>query len=216
MIIKHLVGPVTELVAVFLGLASYRKLDKGLRWLFYFVCIGFVTDVSINIASSLFDYNYNLTLLHVYVPIEFLLISMTYFYGFNSFYNRKLLLAIIIVFELYCVINPILLQELHGYTNTRSVSGLLLILFSLMYFHKIVIESKVQSLAKEPMIWVNVAVLFYFSGNFFFNILFNQILEHSREYSKLTADIFTVLNGLFYITIAIAFWKAGKKDASGT
>jgi hypothetical protein len=68
-------------------------------------------------------------------------------------------------------------------------------------------------LADEPFIWINTAILIYYTGTLFFYILFNLILEYSREFSKITVYYFSILNALFYILIAIGFLKAGKTKA---
>ena len=77
------------------------------------------------------------------------------------------------------------------------------------------VEAKIKSISQEPMIWINTAVLLYFSGNLFFNILFSIILETSRDFSKFTTYFIVWLTAAFYLLIAIAFWKAGKKVPGG-
>lgn len=203
-----------ELVAVFFGIINYRKLNKKLLWLFYFVCFGFSVELTTNILVEVFGLRQNLKFLHIYVPIEFLLISLIYFYALKGYFNKKIILAIIISFEFYCFLNPIFFQNLNEYSHARAISSLLLIFFSILFFHKVVVEAKVKRLSKEPMIWVNTAVLIYFSGNLFFNALFSLILEYSREFSKLTTYYFVILTTLFYLLIAIGFWKAGKQNSS--
>lgn len=209
--LRHLVGLATELVAVFFGFINYRELDKKTVWLFYFTCFAFIVELTINVLTLGFGIENTLNLLHLYVPVEFLLIAIMYFYALKRHFNKKVLLLIIIGFEVYCIINPLFIQGLREYTFARSISSLILILFSILYFNTIMVEARVKKLSQEPMIWINVAVLIYFSGNFFFNILFSPILDYSREFSKITADAFIVMNALFYLLIAIGFWKAGKQ-----
>lgn len=211
--VKYLIGPVTELVAVFFGFINYRKLDKKLSLLFYFVCFGFSIDLITNILIEGFGLKNTLVFLHLYVPLEFLLLGFTYLYALRGYFNTKFLLVIIVGFEFYCLINPIFFQNINEYTHARSISSLLLILLSILYFHKVVIEAKIESLSKEPMIWINTAVLIYFSGNLFYNVLFSFILDYSREFSKMTTYYFVVLTAFFYLLIAIGFWKVGKQQS---
>lgn len=72
------------------------------------------------------------------------------------------------------------------------------------------IEANIKNLWNVPYIWINTGILIYYSGNLFHTILFNIILEYSREFSKLTVVYFNVLNALFYILIAIGFLKFKK------
>ncbi|WP_303923568.1 hypothetical protein [Draconibacterium sediminis] len=73
------------------------------------------------------------------------------------------------------------------------------------------VEAKIMSLWDEPLIWINGALLIYYSGNLFFTVLFNLILEYSREFSKITVVSFSVILTLFYVLVTIGFSKAGGK-----
>ncbi|MFW5755203.1 MAG: hypothetical protein ACOCWK_01285 [Tangfeifania sp.] len=144
--------------------------------------------------------------LHFYIIFEFLLWAIFYKNVLHPFIHKKIMIAILILFESYAIINLLFIQDLFTMPNlVRSVEGLLLVLFSVLLFSKFMVESKHREIQKEPLMWINAAVLIYFSGNFFFNILFNLILENSREFSRITSYFFTGLNGLFYFIIAFGF-----------
>jgi hypothetical protein len=72
------------------------------------------------------------------------------------------------------------------------------------------VEAKIMSLWDEATIWINGALLIYYSGNLFFTVLFNVILEYSREFSKITVISFSVILALFYALVTVGFWKAGR------
>jgi len=209
---RILITFVAEFLAVALGIINFKSLDKKLRYLFVFVCFALFTEVTLLIITNL-GVRDTRPGLHVYVPIEFLLFALMYLKSFGDYYNQKKIKILIVIFLIFSIINPLFLQELYEYSNTRIYSSLILIFFSILYFNRIVSEAKIERLQSEPMIWINTAVLLYFSGNFFFNLLFSIILEHSRELSKLTINVFSVLNILFYVLIAIGFWKAGKQKS---
>ncbi len=70
------------------------------------------------------------------------------------------------------------------------------------------VEAQIKKLANEPLIWINTAILIYFSANLFFYALFNLILEYSVKFSRITVIYLSVVNGVFYVLIAIGFLKA--------
>ncbi len=192
-------------IAFLAGLYSLRSLNISLKILFIFTGFAFLTEISLAalIAAGIKN---TIPGLHFYIILEFLLWALFFRSVLHPFINRKILTAIIILFEAYVIINLLFIQDLFTMPNlVRSVEGLLLVLFSILLFSKFMIESKHRKIQKEPLIWINTAVLIYFSGNFFFNILFNMILENSREFSKITTYFFTALNGLFYFLIAFGF-----------
>ncbi|WP_163323045.1 hypothetical protein [Draconibacterium mangrovi] len=71
-------------------------------------------------------------------------------------------------------------------------------------------EARILNLWKEPLIFLNLAVLIYYAGNLFYSLLFNLILDYSREFAKITNYYFVGLNTLFYILVAIGFWKSDR------
>jgi hypothetical protein len=208
--LKHTISLAAEFVAVVSGLVNYAKIDKKSIYLVYFVCFALLTEIGLNVLADVFDVKYNLPLLHIYAPIEFLLLSLVYYRHLVGHVNRYVLLAIIVGFGVFCILNPLLLQGWNEYSQARSFSSIILIGFSILYYHKVMVEARVESLSKEPMVWINTAVLFYFAGNLFYNALFKLILEYSREFSKLTTWYFGILNVMFYLLIAIGFYKAGR------
>lgn len=67
------------------------------------------------------------------------------------------------------------------------------------------------SLSKEPLIWITTGMLVYFMGNLFYYTLFNLFVDLSIDYLRMIGRYYSPsLNALFYILIAIGFWKAGK------
>jgi hypothetical protein len=75
------------------------------------------------------------------------------------------------------------------------------------------IEAKLKSLSKEPLIWINTAILINYTGNLFYFILFNPILNISTEVLRSLGKYTVVLNAVFYVLIAIGFYliKADKQ-----
>ncbi|MCY1719737.1 hypothetical protein OU798_05250 [Prolixibacteraceae bacterium Z1-6] len=205
----------SELSAVILGTVFIKSLKKKYVFLYIFVCYALVTEVLLHLLSRLGVKN-TLPGTHIYGPIEFLLLAFLYYFHFNKSKIAKWIIVSMVLFELYCIINLLFIQGFYEYSNTRAISSLILVLFSILYFNKVMIETNISKLSAEPMVWINTAVLLYFSANLFYNILFMMILDYSREFSKLVNIYFTVFNVGFYILIAIGFWKTGKQHKHST
>jgi hypothetical protein len=216
MSVSFYVVVVVELLAVITGTWFLKQIKTRFLFLYLFVIVGFITEISKPILYYVFDVRHNWELTHYYFPIEFLLISLVYLKEMGSFYNKNLVKLLIAGFMLYCILNPLIFQDYSEYSQVRSFSSILLLVFSNLYFYKVMIEAKVRKLNNEPMIWINTAVLLYFGGSLFHNILFTIIFEYSREFSKLSAYYFNILNLWFYLLIAVGFWKAGKHKKAVT
>ncbi len=202
---------VSILIPFFIGIYRYRQFNKNLRFVFYFVIFGTITEIVTRIIIYSGATN-TLPVTHFYLMIEFLILGLFYTHVLQDIIRKRVMLGIIILFEIYCLINTLFLQSIFEYPSIpQSVSKLLLVGFSILFFYKTMIETSVPNLWKEPLIFINIAILVYYSGNLFYSLLFNLILEYSREFSKITQYYFAGLMTLFYILIAIGFWKANKQ-----
>ncbi|WP_340114510.1 hypothetical protein [Maribellus mangrovi] len=147
----------------------------------------------------------------IYFPLEFLFLALFYSKVLVGIVKKKWMMVIIVVFMAYCILNPIFLQKFTQYSHVRSFSSILLIVFSILYYYRIMTEANIKKLVDEPMIWINTAILINFSGVLFYNILFTLLLEYSNDIAKQAAIFNAFLNVTFYFLIAVGFWKAGKQ-----
>jgi hypothetical protein len=86
------------------------------------------------------------------------------------------------------------------------IEDLLIIFFAILLYAKIMIEAKIENLFRSPLIWINTAVLLYFAGNFFHNVVFVYMLVVDQAFLKTTAIyIFGLFNFLYYCGIAAGF-----------
>ncbi len=201
---------VSILIPFFIGIFKYRQFGKDLRFIFYFVVFGTITEIVTRIIIF-FGATNTLPVTHFYLMIEFLVLGLFYRDVLWNILPKRIMLIIIVLFEVYCLINTFFLQSVFEYPSVvQAVSKLLLVGFSILFFYKVMIETSVPNLWKEPLIYINIAILVYYSGNLFYSLLFNLILEYSREFSKITVYYFAGLMTLFYILIAVGFWEAGK------
>lgn len=206
-----MVNWVSILIPFFIGIFKYRQFNKSLRFIFYFVTFGTITEILTRIIIYMGVTN-TLPITHIYLMIEFLILGLFFTHILRDIVRKRLMLGLILLFEAYCLVNTLFLQSIYEYPSIpQSVSKILLVSFSILFFYKVMIETSVPNLWKEPLIFINGAILIYFSGNLFYSLLFNLILDYSKEFSKITIYYFVGLMTLFYILIAIGFWKADRR-----
>lgn len=195
-----------------IGLYQFKKLSISHRFLYWFIVLGTITETTSRISKKLFVISNNMPLGHVYISLSFLLLALFYLYELQNFINKKVIIAIIVIFELFCLHNAIFFQSHLTFPSIPgAISALLLVAFAILSFANIMREGKIRKLSDSSLIWINSAVLFYFSGNFFYYTLYNFILNYSREFSILTINFLALINTIFYALIAVGLWKAGKQ-----
>ena len=193
------------LLALLSGIYGFKKLDKPLRVVLAMVGIGLCTEISIWVVVKLGSRN-TLPGLHFYVMAEFFFWAIFYLFQLKGFIKKKYLWSIILVFEILCVLNFIFVQKLTEYPNTRTFEGLIISLFSILVFYRILIEERIKKLLYSSVVWINTVVLFYFSGNLFFHLVFNLMLIKNSEDLKFIISYISVgFNAIFYTGIAVGF-----------
>lgn len=208
---KDLIYSVFLLSSLVIGVIKYKKLSKPLKFIFLFVGIGCLTEITIDIWKKFWMSN-TMPIGNIYIPVSFLILGLFYLFLLKNYLNRKIIVGIIIAFELLCIINYVFVQNLLEFPNiTAAIGALIIIAFSVIVFSKIMAEAKIEKLSKEPIIWINTAFLIYYSTNFFFYILFNINVEYSHEFMIQVSLFYAAVNCLLYLLISIGFLNVRKR-----
>ncbi len=195
----------TNLLAFFIGLLLYRNFPKEIKTVFLFVAFGVLTETYIKIHFHFIMRN-GMPIGHFYFPIAILIAGFFFKQILNGFIKPAWIMAIIVMYEMYCIINPVFVQGLFQYPSiTGSIGALLLFLFSVAYFVKVMVEAKIKKLSAEPLIWINSAFLIYYTVGFFYHSLYNLRTTASMEVAHFAIKFFALLNLLFYFIISVAF-----------
>lgn len=193
------------------GLFCFKRFDTSLKLFYLYVLYGTVNEV-VTFILRRFGLDNTMPFIHLYQIVTFPILVLFY----SSLIYKKTLtrfsIVLISIFELFNLINLVFFQSIYEYPNfTRTIATFVVIVLCIWYFYRVMVEAKIMSLWDEPLIWINGALLIYYSGNLFFTVLFNLILEYSREFSKITVVSFSVILTLFYVLVTIGFSKAGGK-----
>jgi len=213
-IFKYLVNTLPIILAFGVGIVHYGKSNRTFKYLFYFVVLGLVTEVSVNTMYLISDVRNNMPVGNAYFMLSFLLLGMYFMHLFKGYIHKKVFISLIIVNEVYFVINLLFFQSIFEYSALpQAVSNIICLGFATVFFHKTMVESKIKQLWNEPLIFVNLGILLYYSGSLFYSVLFNIILENAYGFTDFTTIYFWSLNAIFYTLIAFGFWKAGKQKS---
>ena len=194
------INVITNIIAFIIGCFHYKRFTKELKIVFYFVAFGVITEIYSKFHRHYIIKN-TMPIGHFYFPIAFLILGLFYMRVLKDFIQPKYILTIIIGFEIYCVINTLFIQSLFDYASlVGSIGAMILFLFSVAFFTKVMVDAKITKLSAEPIIWINTAILVSYTGNFFYHSLYNLRLSASLEISILAIKLFSGLNILFNFT----------------
>lgn len=180
------------------GIIRYKKLSTEFRFVFYFVLLGAVTELFTDFYKAHFFRN-TMPIGHVYIPASILIIALMYRSLLKGFLNRSIYYSILAVLVVFSLFNPLFLQSIWEFPNiTGAFGALIVIIFSVLFFYKIMVEARTERLFSEPLVWINTMVLVYFTGNFFFYVLFNLNVADSLTFAGLTVRFFGIMNLILY------------------
>lgn len=196
---------VPVIVTTLVAMVRFRQLVPALRCLAFLI---FFSD-SVEIVSRVLgaQQRSNLFILPIDTLAEFGLLAWMYRLALRPSVVSRLLPAIIAVFavaSLFSYANPPSLVQFNSVQ--RFAESLLVIGLVLLYFYKIIRELVIIHLEREPMFWVSVGLLLYFSGNVFIFVSSNYALRHSKSLSLRLWDIHELLYMVLYGLYAWALW----------
>ncbi len=198
------------LVPVVAGIIRYQRLDKALKVFAWFIFLSLLFD-----AAFVYTANRginNLVLSSLFRIIQYAAFSMLFYYSFRSRIIRKGIMAILICFLFFSVVNLLFLQGASQFnTWTQGISCILLILFVLLFFFELFKAGKVKRLERYPLFWVASAALLYFAGSMFLFIFSNLVLAVSNEALDGLYSIHSVINMVANIIYAIGLWLSPRK-----
>jgi hypothetical protein len=199
------------MISVIVGGYYYTKLSRSLKFLYYFVVLGGLTEVANLIFTKVLGISKNMPIGNAYFFFSFIFLALYFLYLFKNYLRSRYIVVIIVLYELCFVVNFVFFQQIIEYPAIlKGISDILFLGFTILYFHKTMFEAKVVSIWDESHVYTNLAVLTYFAGSLFYSIFFNLVLEFAPEFATFSQNYFYVLNGVFYFLITIGFWKAGK------
>lgn len=200
-------------LAFIIGIFRYKYFTKELKIFFYFVAFGVLTEIY-TMFHQHFIMKFTTPIGHFYFPIAFLILIIFYYQLLNNFIKPIYFFIVVVIYEVYCIINPIFIQGLLEYSSLVGAIGTLIVfIFSVVFFVKVMSEAKIEKLSHEPLIWINTAILVYYSFNFFYFSLYNLRIIASVEMAKIVTVFFGVFNLLFYLIISVGFLKAKKLNS---
>ena len=200
------------LIPVIIGGYNYAKISKSLKYLYFFVVLGALAELSNFLMSKVFGIHHNMPIGNVYFFFAFLLLGLYFKYLYKGFIQQKYIVTLIVVYEVCFVANLVFIQSISEYPALlKGIGDLMVLSLVVVFFHKTMLEAKHERIWQEPLIYINLAILLYFSGSLFYSILFNLVIEYAASFAVFSQNYFYVLNGVFYLLIARGFWKAGKQ-----
>lgn len=153
----------------------------------------------------------NYFLYHFYTPIEFIALGYIYKLWLSDWWSKRIFDFSIVGFSGFCIINSYFFEPFDQMnSNAVLVESILLIIFSIAFFYRILEEMAVKKLEQSPRFWINTSVLLYYAGSLLILGFTNLIFEQSEELSLTIWAFHSSFNILHYVLFGVGLWLTSK------
>jgi hypothetical protein len=206
-VLMLLSGIVPSFITLLIGLSLYfsQNLIGLKRHIILLTASSFICNF---ITATLWlNVQPNMHIANMYVVLEMVILTFIYRDNLKDILSHKVIETTLLVFSIFAVWNMYNIQgfyEINSYS--RTLESVLMIIFSLMYFYKIMQKLESDNLVKEPMFWLNAGVLLYFSANVFIFVFSSFVSKYSKDLNVIIWAIHAVFYAIFFIMLSTALW----------
>jgi hypothetical protein len=178
---------VVEFFAAFTGLFRRKHLEnKGLRFFPVFLFIQFLNILASSLYTRVFQLGFNLWMYNIFMVFDMLCFSYFFYYQFDSPKLKKVTVFISILFVVFYTINLLFIQDFFKYfSNSRSLMGGNLIVFSLLYFFQLFNNPKmVEDITRKAQFWIVIGIFFFYLTSTVIMGSLNYLITIYAEISK--------------------------------
>ncbi|WP_442588140.1 hypothetical protein ACSBL2_19020 [Pedobacter sp. AW31-3R] len=207
---QGIVVPLSILIPIVAAISNTRYTNSAMKALLvYILFAGVVNGCAAYLAFQRFN---NLTLLHLYTPLEVVLLLRFFSRVLLSTTTLKYIKVMGWTFPLLCLVNYIFYETGDVYNAYTRPLGAIIIIVCSMFFLKENEDNYYKISKTRPEMWVVIGLLLYFSGSFFQFTFSNYISQKaSHEIIMLIWNIHATLVFIMYLLFTKGFIDA-KRD----
>ena len=198
------------LVSILYAALSFQKLGRHIRIFCSFLLLsGLVQLVSLLLWLKQIN---NLPLLHIYVPLGFLCLTLFYHNVLKDIINKYILWAVLFLFVAFSVINTVFFQPINTYnSNALTVESILVVIYSLSTFtlmlNNIAREKKINMI--QSLNWINSGLFIYYTSSLFIFYFGSSLAVHSAPLvAKYAWAFHAFFSIVMYTLFIVGLWKA--------
>ena len=198
-----------------LSIYKYKYLNYGVKYLMLYAGISFVVQVtSLYLSSQVIN---NLFLLHVYIPVSFILIAFFYKGLFGKTISYKLMNYTVVFFLVFSAVNSIWFQGLKVFNSYAiSLYSLIIIILSVSTFVFLLNEDFAQE-RKRMLItitWINTGLFIYHLAGLLLFYLGDVLTSFRPTHFRISWLFHSIVYLIQFGCILIGLWKLPTKSPS--
>jgi hypothetical protein len=182
--ILNYIDTAAPLLTLFFFIKPFRQLAKELRYVFWFVCIQFVTNFTAVIMEKVFlATNYSVYVLNVI--LSFVVLSAL-FYQLRIGLIKKLVPFVSLAFIVFAVFSTAKGDGIATFNSMLSaIASFVITAYCLIFFYwRLVRDTGSSSLTENSLFWIIIGIFTYYTGSFFIFISYKYLI--AKEFNSVS------------------------------
>jgi len=176
---------------------AYQKFIIAYLVLLTLTCIASVYVANVMLENNLFIF-------HIYVPIEYIILSFLYKNIIVNAVIKKMILLSIPFFVALSVCFSLFIQPPDTNNSTMSIiESVIMIFLSLSFLREILLFQQATALHKFPLFWINVGILVFFTGRLITEGMLSYLVSHSMVLARRIFTFGFVFKYLLFVLFII-------------
>jgi hypothetical protein len=208
-------GTVAPFLSTVAGAIFLRRLNRDYKYVWFFVLVGFITQLSLLLIIIFKENGYNFYLIPFYglsVYIIFTLLYAKFFKLKKPIYLWIVTAIISVILILEGVIASINQDPTTFLSFGKIFSVLMIIFYCVIYIIKSIYDKTKE--INSQRVELSFIFLFYFSFTLIIDVSMNFLMNSKIIFIKHFLLIHMAINILLYIILAFKIWKHGKNRKS--
>ena len=172
------------LAAGIVALLSFRRsYPFHFKTLLIFVFLYSIVDTIGNIMAAFYKLP-NHFLYNILYSIQYIIVAFFYYYILKNLTLKKMIRGFFIVFPLFFIINSIWIQGFYTLqTYSVVLGGGFILLLAVAYIWQGYTSMETQSIFRDPVFWISLALLFYYGLNVPYLGMLNYLLKNDPNFA---------------------------------
>ena len=188
------------------ALTIFKRLERELKMLSWWLIITGVFHF-VSFLIWLLHQN-NLYVLHVLIPIRFLLLLLVYNRILQTHFPNTMVYIFGGGFICYSLLNSIFLEPIHSFNSmAMTVESIFSVILSLSAYILLMDKRFLQNLriSRKSVVWINGGVFIYYSSSLILMHFGAKIIQLvNAEWNRYT----WIAHGIFMVIMYYCFWRA--------
>lgn len=202
----NLISFYSILAPTLVGVFLFKRLPRLCKYLciliFSLAIFEFVGEIASNYLGT------NLFLFHLYTYVEFGIIAFIFYNLSKEVVWKRIILIFAIIFALFSIINLTFIETLLQFnSNQRYLEGIMILIFCVGYYTKLLRKAENIYLEKHPFFWLTSGYFIYFAGTLFLFLFSRELMENNNAAFWSLHGILNIFLNLIYV---LTLWLGSK------